>query len=212
VPSKLQIYNGALVTHLDTRPLKALTDARTERRALDSVWDETLEWMIEQGMWNFAARSQMWEPSPSATPEFGQSYAYEKPDDYVRLIYISDNETLKPTLREFLEEGDYFIAYASPIYVQFVSDDPAWGADPGKWKPAFTTAFEAELAWRAQGGIKALSTIDKESLRKLKRRLLQDAQSKDVVNQAPTEMPAGRLVTARGGLRGNALMRRTPYG
>lgn len=209
--TKLQVYNGALVTHLDTLPLVALTDLRAERRALDGVYDETLQWMIEQGMWNFSARSQIWTPSLSVIPDFGQTYAYEKPDDYVRLILISDNETFRPTLRDFLEEGDYFLSYCSQLYVQYVSSHTDYGADPGKWKPAFAAAFEAELAWRGQGGVKPLSVLDKEALRKLKRRLLQDAQSKDVVNQAPTELPLGRLAMARAGVRGNARMRRTPY-
>lgn len=212
MPTKLEVYNGALITHLDTRPLRTLSDARTERRALDAVWDKVLEYMLEQGMWNFAARSIQWEPSSTVVPEFGQQYAYEKPEDYVRLIRISDNETLKPTLTGYLEEGSYFISDSSVIYAQYVSNDLLWGKDTSKWTPAFVAAFEAELAWRGRGGVRPLGAGDVESLRRLKKTLLQDAQSKDVVNQAPTELPTGRLVRSRGGSRGNDRMRRTPYG
>lgn len=210
--NKLQIYNGALLTHLDTRPLVTLTDARTERRALDAAWPEALQWMLEQGMWNFAARTQSWEPATTPVPGFGQRYAYAKPEDYVRLIRIADNETLEPTLADFLEEGEFFLSYASILYVQFVSNDLSWGADLSKWGASFATAFEAELAYRAQGGVKTLSTIDKDALGKTKRRLLKNAQSKDVVNQAPAELPTGRLVRARGGFGRSNNMRRTPYG
>lgn len=212
MPTKLEIYNGALITHLDTRPLRTLSDLRTERRALDAVWDKTLEYMLEQGMWNFAARSILWMPSSTTVPEFGQQYAFEKPEDYVRLIRISDNETLEPTLAGYLEEGDFFISDSSQIYAQYVSNDLLWGKDSDKWTPAFAAAFEAELAWRGRGGVKPLSAGDVESLRRLKKTLLQDAQSKDVVNQAPTELPTGRLVRSRSGFRGNDKMRRTPYG
>lgn len=208
---KLTLYNLALGTHLDTRPLRALTDARTERRALDAVYPEALQWMLEQGMWNFAARSDEWPSSDTAVSNFGYQYAFEKPDDYVRLIKISDNENLLPTLDDFSEEGDFFFAWMDPIYVQYVSNDLEYGADPGKWKPAFIAAFAAELAWRAQGGCKPLSTADKDALRKLKLRLLQNSQSKDVVNQPMAELPTGRLVRARGGRGNYNRMRRTPY-
>jgi hypothetical protein len=191
--------------------LRTLSDARTERRALDAVWDDVLQFMLEQGMWNFAGRSIIWEPSSTVVPEFGQRYAFEKPVDYVRLIRISDNETLEPTLAGYLEEGDFFISDCSIIYAQYVSNDINWGADPGKWPPTFSAAFQAELAYRGRGGVKSLSANDVVLLDKTKKTLLQNAQSKDAVNQAPTELPTGRLVRSRGGFRGNDRMRRTPY-
>jgi hypothetical protein len=212
VPTKLEVYNGALQTHLNCRPLRTLSDARTERRALDAVWTPVLKWMLEQGMWNFALRTQRWEASTTVIPEFGHRSAFAKPADYVRLSRISDNEYLEPTLSNYLEEGDYFICDIDVIFAQFVSNDLNFGADPNKWTPAFAAAFKGELAYEARGGIGNLSTIDVNELKKAKRRLMQDAQSKDVVNQAPSKLPQGRLVSARAGFgRGNNAMRRTPY-
>jgi hypothetical protein len=211
VPDKLGVYNDALTTHLKTRPFRTLSDARSERRALDAVWAGALEWMLNEGMWNFAARTEQWMPSDTVESEFGYRFLYEKPDDYVRLIKISDNENLNPTLDDFSEETDYFAAWVDPIYVQYVSDSFDYGADPGKWAPSFAAAFSAEMAWRAEGGVKPLSSVDKDALMKVKRRLLQNAQSKDVVNQPQAQLPPGRLVQSRGGRGNYNRMRRTPY-
>jgi hypothetical protein len=212
VPDKLGIYNDALLTYLDTRPLVTLSDARTERRALDKAWPRTMETMLEAGMWNFASRAQQWNPSDTAESGFAFQYAYEKPDDYVRLIKISDNEWMEPTLSNFSEEGDFFFADVDPLWVIYVSNDAQYGADLGKWPAAFATAFAAELAYRARGGVKTFGAREAEALVKMKIRLLADAQGKDAVNQAPTRLPAGRLVQARAGRSGIFnRMRRTPY-
>jgi hypothetical protein len=211
VPDKLGIYNGALSTHLDTRPLRTLADARAERRALDGVYADTLAYMLEQHMWNFAARASEWFASTTATSEFGFRFLFEKPDDYVRLIKIADNENLIPQLYDYSEEGDFFAAWAEQIWVLYVSDDIAYGGDSGKWFPAFAAAFEAELAWRARGGVKPMSAAEIDALQKVKRRLLNDAKSKDVVNQPPGYRLPGRLVSARGGFGNYNRMRRTPY-
>ena len=114
--TKLEVYNQTL-RHLRARRIASLTDARSERRELDSAWAGTLDWMLEQGLWNFASRAQQWDPSSTVDSEFGYQYVYEKPDDYVKLVQISDNERFVPTLPDFSEEGDYFMADCDPLWV-----------------------------------------------------------------------------------------------
>lgn len=209
---KLGLYNMALQTHLDSRPILTLSDARTERRALDRVWAETQKYMLEQGMWNFASRAQQWMPSDTVDPAFAYQHAYEKPDDYVRLVCISDNEWLRPTLPDYSEEGDFIYADVDPIYVKYVSSDTEYGLDVGKYPPTFAAAFAAELAWRARGGVRPMSTVDTDQLAKVKKRLLNEAKAKDAVNQPMAQIPDGRMVSARRGRMGlTNRMRRTPY-
>lgn len=200
--TKLGIYNEALQTHLDSRRIRTLTDARVERRALDAVWAEALAWMLEQGLWNNFTKADQWMPSDTAEPEFGYQFYYEKPDDYVRIVAISADENFAITLEDYTEEGDFFACDSDPLYVKYVSSAEDYGGDPGKWGPSFATAFAAELAWRGKGGIKTLTTNDVIALEKLKTRLLRNAQAKDAVNQAMSHFPAGRLVRARAGRSG----------
>lgn len=208
---KLGVYNETLQTFLDTRPILTLSDARSERRALDKVWDATVKYMLEQGLWNFATRAQQWMPSDDAESNFGYQFAYEIEDDYVRLVAISDNELMRPTLSDYAEEGDFIFADCDPLYLKYVSNSIEYGNDLGKWTPTFATAFCAELAWRARGGVKPMAADAVEALQKTKKRLLNNAKAKDAVNQAMAVLPAGRLVNARVGRGGYNNMRRTPY-
>lgn len=208
--TKLEVYNGALIL-LGARTLLTLTDNRTERRSLDSVWDQTLKFMIEAAIWHFAARTEEISASDTQDSAFGWEYVFEKPEDYVRIISISDNDRLTPTLQYYADEGDYFLADCDPIYLQYVSDDINHGADPGKWSASFSTAFMDELAYRVAPQMANVSLQTRDWLAKKKRQSLYYAKGKSAVNQPRAELPVGRLVRARAGSRGDNAMRRTPY-
>jgi hypothetical protein len=211
VATKLTVYNEALLA-LKSRRLANLTENRSERRDLDAVWDASLDWMLERALWNFATAPEEWTPSDTLESQFGYTYVYEKPDDYMRLVDISANERFRPTLSDFAEEGDCFLSDVSPMWVRYVSTDPSKGRDPGKWKPAFARALALELAWRAGPHICSLSAQDKSDLWKEKKTALSQAKASDAVNQPMAMLPAGRLVSARAGRRGAYNnMRRTPY-
>ena len=82
---KLSIYNGALL-FIGERQLATLTDNVESRRLLDGAWDrDGIETVLEQGQWNFAMRTSKFEYSPSITPAFGHTRAFEKPSDFVRV-------------------------------------------------------------------------------------------------------------------------------
>ncbi len=209
---KLSIYNGTLLL-LKARRIATLSDNRAERRSLDAVWAETLDYMLEQGFWDFAGRTEELMSSDTAIPQFGYRYAYELPDDYLRTLRISDNEYLEPDLKYYEPEGDHIFTDVNPLYLRYVSNHYAYGGDPGKWKPTFARAFEYELAWRAGPQIASLSSTDREEIRKERKRMLTEAKSKDGANQPMVIRRPGQLVTARAGHRGHTnYMRRTPYG
>lgn len=196
--SRLDIYNQSLI-RLGERRLATLSDNRPERRSLDAVWADTLAYMIEAAMWNWASRSEELQSSDTVTPNFGYTYAFEKPDDYVRIVNIADNEMMAPTLEDFMEEGDYFFAWVDPLYLQYISSDTDYGADPGKWTASFSRAFVLELAYRVAPQVGANAKIQ-ELLFEEKKRALSYAKAKDVVNQPMRRLPTGRLTRSRMGM------------
>lgn len=196
--TKLSLYNGALIL-LGSRTLASLSDVRAERRTLDAVYDPTMEFMIEAGMWNFAARPIELDASDDVESQFGWQYVFEKPEDYVRIIKIADNEMLNPTLESFDEEGDYFVADCKPIYIQYVSNDINHGYDLGKWPASYATAFIDELAYRAAPQIQHVPLTTRDWLAKKKKLSLSNAKAKDAVNKPISRPPTGRLVLSRAG-------------
>ena len=208
--TKLEVYNSALIL-LGARALATLSDNRSERRSLDAVFDPAFQYMIEAGLWHFAAVTDELSPSDTVKSNFGYQFVYEKPDDYIRLIKLSDNERFTPTLEDYSEEGDFFLTDSQPIWIQYVSNDIEAGADPGKWSGSFLTAFVDELAYRAAAQIASVPITTKDWLAKKKKQSLYYAKGKSAVNQPRGNLPVGRLVRARAGTRYINAMRRTPY-
>jgi hypothetical protein len=211
VATKLSVYNRALLA-LKSRRLANLTENRSERRDLDEVWSETLDWLLERALWNFAAPAIEMTPTADAETQFGYQYVFDKPEDYLRIVRIAANERFQPTLSDFEIAGDFVFSDVSPMWLQYVSKDPAYGRDPGKWPPSFAEALAMELAWRAGPHICSMSAQDKDTLNKDRKKALGEAKSSDAVNQPMAILPSGRLVQARTGRRNSYNnMRRTPY-
>lgn len=196
---QLGLYNIALRA-IGERALDSLSDAGEPRRELDAVWSTgngALRYLLEQGYWNFAIRTQMLDHSAAVTPSFGLTYAFERPTDMVRLLDISGGERFTMPLNNYEYEAGYFFADITPLYLRFISDDADYGADYSRWPETFTLWAGHWLALQIAPRI--TSVLDTEKLEKKARRLLVDARSKDA-SEEPTRFPLnGSWAQARWG-------------
>ena len=175
-------------------------DAEVEtilRRLIDEAYEPAIDYLLEQGLWNFGSRTVAIEAETDVEPAFGYSYTFEKPDDYVRIIRISDNGTMWPTLDLYEEEGNYWHANVDPLYLQYVSSGASYGRNTSLWPASFKKALEAYLALEVAPHAPRMSGRAIEYLQDHYRRCLRDARGKDAINQSNERPPPGRLVTAR---------------
>ena len=207
---KLDIYNRVLVK-LGQRPLLTLNDQRPEQRAIDRVYDGAVQRMLEGAFWKFASRSDELQQSNTATSNFGYQFVYELPEDYVRIVRISDNNRFRPTLVDFLVEEHCIFCDCTPLYLQYVSNDPAYGYNVGRWPASFADALVDELALRTAPYLQGAGIQKIEQLEKEAKRTFYIAKGRDAVNQPESWAPPGRLVRARAGWQRINSMRRTPY-
>ena len=203
MPDQLSLYNGALAI-CKNRYLESLTEDVEERYLLDLEYSKTLRYCLEQGLWNFALRATLLEPDDTNEPEWGDLYAFLKPDDFVRLNAIAGDPYFSVTLSEFVDEGPYWIASINPLYVSYVSDDAQYGLNMGRWPSTFERFVEYELAHRIAPHLTALSDADLKRLSSDRIDHMRDARSKDALNQPSQFPPPGRLVRARQGSRYSA--------
>lgn len=196
--SVLSIYNGALakVRH---RNLSTATDNTEARYLCDAEYAKAKAWCLEQGLWNFAVRTTMLESSTVVTPEFGMSYAFEKPDDFVRLNAISGNAYFNPTLEQYVDEGGFWVADIDPLYVSYISNDASYGGDISRWTATFDLAVEYDLAFRIAPHLTSMGNDALVDLMKMRDRAIKDARSKDAMNQPASRPPPGRLTQSRMG-------------
>lgn len=193
--TKLALYNDALLI-LGEEKLASLSEARAPRYALDDAYDAALRYCLEQGFWNFAMRAVQADSSASVTPTFGYTYAFTKPDDWIRTYRVGDNEQIDPFLEDYVDEPNYWFANCDPLYVKYVSSDTAYGLDLSIWPETFADYVAHYLAKRTCRRITGSHPSD--DLIRDERRARADARSKDAMNEPPGRPPTGSWVTSRG--------------
>lgn len=207
--TKLGVYNEALriIKH---RSLSTLTDDVEERYKLDDVYTTGWNRCLTLGNWNFAGRTAAIEASTDVEPEFGYSYAVEKPSDWKRTVQIAGNGDFFPMMGagEYVDEGGYWNCNVDPLYVRYISNHTSYGGDLSSWTENFELFVAYELAVKIAPHLTAMSANELNELKSDRVDALRVARSVDAFNQAPDRKPIGRLVLARTGNRSNMGPRR----
>lgn len=191
---RLWLYNTALY-HLGSRKLASLTENRETRRVLDSVWDANfVDYLLERAQWKFALRYSSLSFAPSITPAFGHRYAFNKPEDFKRISRMCEDEYFTVPLTRYYESGGYWFADLDTLYVCYVSNDPAYGADLSQWTDSFRRYAALHLAAEAAPRIKEEWA---ERIGEERDKAEFDAKALDAMEESTRFFPPGRWVSAR---------------
>lgn len=142
--SKTDIYNDVARLLKEARFSDITTDDVPLRYELDSVWDDGLAFVLEQGQWNFASRSATL--SGTASTNRGYSYRFTKPTDFVRLISVSASASYWPPIENYDQDGSYFYANDATLYVTYVSNDSSYGTNVALFPRTYGKLLAAHLA------------------------------------------------------------------
>lgn len=196
--SRLALYNEALRV-CGERKLASLTEARKPRHLLDDVWAAGgVDTVLEEGQWNFAMRAVQVDFDPALTPQFGFTYAFSKPEDWIRTAALCTDETYRAPLLHYVDEVDHWYADPTPLYVKYVSNDANYGADLSRWPGSFSTFAAAHFASKIVLDL----TSDKERIElvyALVKKERKNALNKDAMNQPPPQPAPTSWVRARAG-------------
>jgi len=194
--TKLNIYRGALRL-LGPHQLASTSDARPERYALDEIYDDAVQHMLEQGLWNFAIRFEpLTTPATPTNPDTGYDYAFSKPSDFVRLAAISDNASFDGIFEAYSIQQSYIYTNAEEIYLRYVSNDAAYGLDLTKWPQSFAKALEAYMAFESGLPISGDRGNRNDMMGLFKERLAR-AKTLDAVDERVQWKKPGRWTRAR---------------
>lgn len=193
---KLTVYNKTLLLLLE-RPMVNLSINNEQKRVLDSQWDDVVGYCLSQGLWRFAKRTVQIDASSTVAPAFGFLNAFNIPDDWVRTVTGSANAQLDPPLLDMKEEAGYWYANSTPLYVAYVSDDPLYGMDLGKWPPAFTDYVAHRHARQCFGGLPGKDTDLLEGIKRDEKVAKRNAKGNDAMNDPPGQAPMSLLTRSR---------------
>lgn len=197
---KLSIYNGAL-TVIGERKLASLTENRESRKKLDDVFDNDLiNRVLQMGQWNFASRSTEMQFSPSVTPSFGYQFAFDKPLDFVRTMRVTHDEYFRQPLIRYVDEAAFWFADLEIIYVQYVSNDVAYGSDFSLWPFNFTEQVEHYMAYKVAPRLTGLD-LDSDALLAKWKLWLREAKATDAMESPVQFPPKGAWARSRQGFR-----------
>lgn len=200
--SRLKIYNEALRICGETK-LASLTENREARYALDDIWDnDGVKSCLEDGQWKFAKRSVQLDFDPAYDPEFGYRHAFAKPSDWCATMAVCDDEYFNSPLLQYGDETGFWYCDLEIIYVQYVSNDAAYGGDLSLWPVKFADFVAAHFAW------KIIHTLTGDQTKQLKVMGIRDkslriAKNHDAMADPTKFPPDGSWVNARRGRGGS---------
>jgi len=197
--SRIQLYNGALVNHLGQRAIANLTVNEAARRYLDTAWNnDAVKWCLEKGQWKFAMRSVQLDYSPSVEPGFpGLQYAFNLPDDLVRLAGVFQDESMKVPYLDYREEGGFLWGNLETMYVRYVSDDESCGGDFSLWPQSFIELVEIHLAAKVAKPLTQDDNLQDKLEAKRDRIVLKAALARDAMEEPTKFPPPGSWVKSR---------------
>ncbi len=194
--TKLALMNLAIGTYIGDQRLANLTENVASRHALDAVYDSSIQYMLECGIWKFALKMAALTKDVTA-PTLRREHSFTIPSDFVRLSRISSDDRLDAELLDYDEADGKWYTNVDPIYVQYVSNDAAYGFDLTKWPANFEQAVASWLAYQSVLPI-SKDRGDRADLLKLHQLTLSNAKRLDAVDEAVKRKPAGSWAKARG--------------
>jgi hypothetical protein len=201
--TKLAVYNGALRI-CEERRLATLSDGNHACRLLDDVWGDgettgAVKHCLQMGQWTFATRTAAVAYDSGIDPDFGYPYAFEQPDDLVRVMAVCQDEYFKVPLNEYVDERGYWYASLQTIYVKWVSNDSEYGADLSLWPESFSDLVHHYLANKIVGSLTGATAETKKLVRALWKEAKKDAMALDGMNNPTRFTPEGDWSRARRG-------------
>ena len=176
--SKVQIANGAL-SLVGQQTIVALTDNTNPARQCAMLIDDAIREVLGAGRWK-PARKRAVLAQLSPVPAFGWPYAYQLPQDYLRIV--SFNETDEYDMRQdlFNIEGKMLLTDESACSIVYVADLTQNGNDinvnDARLNELFKLKLACALAWPFQQAVTLKNQLMQEYDLKLKKALAGDAR------------------------------------
>lgn len=148
------------------------------------MFNSATRYALEQAGWNWAIRAIEANFVPSVEPTFGFMYAFTKPNDWLRTAGVWSDPTERSPLIDYTFEQGYFYANLTPIFIRYVSADPQYGMDLGKWPVTFQRYVEAHIA------AEICERLSNNASRHEMLRKLEDVRRREAENKNAMDLPA----------------------
>lgn len=173
-------------------------------------YDQSRREALRAHPWKFATIRKILTPDPSATPPFGYAYAYNLPDDYIRLVTLGD-DYLADFPRDFEIENNQILAPSGSVTTDSTSLDIRYVRDytqVGKMDPLFIKYFVLKMAVSMSNKF-SISRQTKTDLKEDFKDIEMEAKAVNGQDRKPKRIQVSRILTKRRGLPGGVFAGKT---
>lgn len=179
------ICNSALHKIGQVVKITTLTDGTPAANVLQDQYAETRDRLLRAHKWNFAtARRQL--SQLSSTPISEYDYEYSLPADCIRVVRVTDNESMLGRI-DYRIEGRKILTSAQTVYITYIKRE----TDPNQMPVDFREALAAELAVEVAPDVSNISNTKMDRLERRAGQMLRKAKSTDAMVDGHRRFPNG---------------------
>lgn len=154
---------------------------------LKALWEPKLRSFLRNHRWNFATKRAELAPTGTA-PDFGYDYAYDFPNDLVRVLDPDPEENSD----DFVVEGRQILSNDDTLDMIYVW----YNDDPSSWDASFARAFALDLAGSIAYAMTQSATL-RDQLQKAAAEALREARTVDGQEGKAPEVEISTFTNAR---------------
>lgn len=193
--SEVTIANAALQLVKNSKEITSRSQGTKEANAVDAIFDELRDFMLESHNWNFATK-RVQLAQLATTPAYEWDYEYQLPSDFIRVVSVHNNSTGRDWVAYKIENGK-IMSDASALYLRYV----ARVEDPNLMPATFRNAFAKLLASRLAMTISQSAALSKELYSQYLDQDIPLAKSSDSIQDMPDQLPESSWLSVRYGAR-----------
>jgi hypothetical protein len=192
--SKVGIANKALAL-LGQPGITDFEDGTERAAAVDEVYDNVLDSVLSETMWNFAIKRSTLTQLVTTVPwtDDGLVYAYLYPSDAIRIMNLNDSNLMWRV--EVIGDNRVILSDTSSLKIRYVFRN----TDPSQYSPKFIEALAVRLASELAAQINRSSKEALELLDAYKLVHLPDAMSTNSQEGSPIQPKQDQFLLAKYG-------------
>lgn len=189
--SEVSVANSALIKLGSRQRVTSLTQTNSVTAALcNEQFPKIRDELLEMAHWKFAMKwASLTRTANTPTAEY--DYEYQRPNDIIRIVKVSDNDAGVGTV-PYRMMADTIISDSNTLYLLYVRKE----TDPNIWSALFREAFAWKLAYDLAMAVTD-ATNTRAAMEKDVVRAVARAKASDAMQNFPETMPYGSWVTSR---------------
>ena len=143
--TKTNVFNRA-ATFLGSERFTSYLDEKGAARIMREIYDETLDYMLEQHPWSFAKASTELALIGDADIHKGWKLEYALPVDFLNVVSVNNDNSFARSIEYYEVMGDRLYSDEAPLYLKYTKRETTVGRFSAKFVNAFSYALARDVA------------------------------------------------------------------